>query len=124
MKRLIQWLLYPARRSGRAAKAVPPLPAAVAVAPDWLPRHQTAWKHFLESETGQVLWARYRAIHGQVAIEACKDQFHTSHAAGTANGWHECGQWLLSLSRSSRVIEEPTDSLPPGEAELAERFSP
>lgn len=121
MKRLIQWLK--ARRK-RAAATPPLLPAAPTAAPDWLPQHQAAFKRFLESEAGIVFWARYRAVTAAVAKNACADAFHTAHSAATAHGWHECGDWMLSLSRSSRVIEEPTDSLPPGEAELVEQFSP
>jgi hypothetical protein len=99
-------------------------------APDWLPENRAHWNAFLNSPTGLVLMARLRAVQGQVATTACADAFHTQHSAGTANGWNECRQWLESLSRSSRVIEEAkdsqksTDSQSPGEASLAERLSP
>jgi hypothetical protein len=72
---------------------------------------------------------RMRAITSQVAVNACKDVFHTSHSAGVAQGWSEAQAWLESLSRSSRVIEDlapdgATDNPLGGDPALVERLSP
>jgi len=79
---------------------------------------------------------RMRAVECQCAIAACKEPFHAPHSAGTANGWAEARTWLESLSRTSRVPEEPwraatdeeakdqSDASPRGEAAWRERLSP
>jgi hypothetical protein len=70
-------------------------------------------------------------VHFALADTASQDVFHTSHSAGAAKGFGEALQWLRSLSRTSRVIEEsgpdtigPTDTPPFGEPALRELMSP
>jgi hypothetical protein len=100
------------------------------LAPDWDDTCRAQFRQFLGSPTGKTLLARMRAVAATVSARACADAFHTSHSAGTANGWNESILWLESLSRSSRVPEESgpdtgqTDSPPTGESVLAEIWSP
>lgn len=137
MKLLFQRLFKPRPQPAERApeRALPAAPTILA--PDWLPGHQGSWNLFLRSPAGVVLMARLKAVAHQVSVVACKDSFHTSHSAGTANGWNEAVQWLESLSRSSRVIEDSTaeavpqpgtesqnDTPAPGEELLRERLSP
>lgn len=101
-------------------------------APDWLPENQAAWSQFLHSPAGVVMMARGRAVLFSAATASAKDLFHTAHSAGRTVGFEECLAWLESLSRSSRATEASasddteakTDTLPTGELELRERFSP
>jgi hypothetical protein len=142
MRRLINWL-----RKLRVSEPVQPslspsresrtgLPEADAA---WSDDHARAWEQFLSSEVGISFMARFKAVADGVSKEACADQFHTSHSAGTANGWHQARQWAASLantsdsiSRTSRAHDEamaqpqyePTDSQAAGRAELVERYAP
>jgi hypothetical protein len=82
---------------------------AAPVAVDWTEGHKLALATFLSSPVGLDLLMRGRAVAALLGAKACADVFHTSHSAGTAHGFNECLQWLESLSRSSRVIEETGD---------------
>lgn len=125
MKRLLRYLF------GRTKDERPHSPSRKADnrSIDWLPEHRLAWSAFLGTPAGVVLRARFEGVVAEVTTQALKDPFHTTHSAGTANGWRECQAWLESLSRSSRVFEDlvpdgANASSPPGETDVAEQLSP
>lgn len=109
LRRLTQFIerLRSALRSEepRSARRASPTSFATAPVPDWHPGHRDAWNAFLRTPTGQVLMGRMRGLQGAVATRACADVFHTSHSAGTANGWHEALQWLESLASTKSISQ-------------------
>lgn len=131
LKRIFILLDWRSRARTVGSAISQPLPAAPE-APQWFPECEQAWKTFLATNAGLTLMGRLRAVECQVAIAACSNPMNTVHAAGAANGWTECRQWLESLSRSSTRNQggplaeadlPDHDVQPPAEAELYERFS-
>jgi len=81
----------------------------------WTADHAADWWAYLKSPVGQDLLARGRKLAVAQSAIACADVFHTAHSAGTANGWNQAMTWLESLSRASRVNEDPEPGRPQAE---------
>lgn len=101
--------------------------------PDWTAADRAAWRTFLAGPTGQRLLARGRAVQYDTAARACQEVLHTPHAAGVAEGFRQCLDWLENLTRVSRALDTPAtdganspplDTQLPGEAALRELMSP
>lgn len=93
-------------------------------APNWTADDAGRLEAFLKTQTGQVLQKRFQVIAGNVAVQGCADEMHTTYAAANANGWNEACQWFLKLSRVAGVQASTHDEqAPEDEAQLLERFS-
>ena len=106
------------------ARPVALSPPAAPACPEWTNIHRAQWAQFLQSDVGQVLWARFRAIEADTALRACQDVEHTVEYARHAAGFADARAWLESLSRVSRDTETTASEVPEGEELLAERFTP
>lgn len=93
--------------------------------PEWTAEDALALAKFLGSNSGRALVRRMRAVATETAAAACGAREHTVHAAGTAHGWDEAFQWLISISRVSGAREtQNNEQSDEGERELVERLSP
>lgn len=93
-------------------------------APDWSPDDAAALTAFLRTETGRTLARRFQVVAGNVAVQGCADEMHTTYAAANANGWNEACQWFLKLSRvAGDQASTKDEQAPEDEAQLLERYS-
>ena len=80
---------------------------------------------FLRSTHGQAFYRRLQTVACAVAINGCRNQTSTVHAAGVAAGWDECVRYIHSLSRVSGVQDTTnTEQALQSEASLLETLSP
>ena len=106
---------------------------------DWTPTESAGLSTFLATAPGRIMARRFLAATYEVALRGCSNSnpADLAHAAGSAHGWLEAYQWLLSLSKLSQVSGEQDTQTPApgdsdanderpleGEAELLGRLSP
>jgi len=87
----------------------------VPVAPDWTHDDAAKWKQFLQSDTGQTLWLRVRAIEAAASIKACCGEGDPKIAGGMSNAFNWL-EGLATISVASAAQEVNYEDLALGDA--------